>query len=199
MAHLNRIVVVTLIRSVVELGSQDPHPNGPIPMNFSIRSQWMTFLPLQLLIVVSASGGMRLSAMEYKELIGSYGIDIDGTILVMKAKTTPENDKMIQEALKGLEKERDKVQFVTFTFNAKTIEFTMDDGHGQISKTINEITSTTPAADGTLDIITHDKHDPSLPAPAIPDHETTMKVYRHGDLLILESHDMPISITKKSH
>lgn len=149
--------------------------------------------PLFLVLVLLVTGA-RLSALEYKEVIGSYGIDFDATIALIKAKITPENEKQMQEMLKDLEREKDKVQLVTFTFNAKTIEFMMDDGTGQVDKNVNEITSITPAADASLAVVTHSTTNPSASGH---DDETTLTLSRRGAALVMEATGMSVALKKK--
>ena len=134
-------------------------------------------------------------ALEYSDCTGSYGIDLSATIALMKSKVTPENEVEINEIIKGLEQEKDKVGYVTFLFNAKTIDFKMDDGTNNIDKHVATITAVATNSEGAVEISASSLGTSGGSSGS--GDETNLTLSRHDKSLVLESDKMTFVLQKK--
>lgn len=113
----------------------------------------------------------------------------------MKSKVTPENEVEINEIIKGLEQEKDKVGYVTFLFNAKTIDFKMDDGTNNIDKHVATITAVATNSEGAVEISASSLGTSGGSSGS--GDETNLTLSRHDKSLVLESDKMTFVLQKK--
>jgi hypothetical protein len=132
---------------------------------------------------------MQVFALDYKECVGTYGIDLPQTIVLIKSRITPENEQQINEELKAMEGEKELAAQVTFMLNAKSIEFIMDDGKNPAVKNVGVINNIEPTAEGGLEI--------STSQAGRPGEDTNFKLYLQEKRLVLESDKNPIVLIKK--
>lgn len=169
---------------------RDTYSSGQRRSGRSVKDQVVQesahMLKIALLLALSVS---LVMAMDYKECIGTYRIDPKATVSLLTSKITPENEKQFTEAIDSMNKEKDRVDQATFTLNAKSIEFMMDDGTGNVIKTIAAITDSS-ITDDIIEITTQT-------VSSSGGDDVSFKLYRHEKSLVLEAHDMPMVLVKR--